>query len=244
MIRAGSSFQSSPAHSRTKNTSAAFSTIRPGCLKTTGEIYELAQAFNNTTASLGRLAEERKEIDSAKTEFLSITSHELRSPMTPMKAQLQMLEEGYFGKLNDKQKESLGIIIRNADRLDNIIVDFLEISRIEAARLKFNFKETDIAQTVQDTTKFMGAFAKEKNIDLITNIDKLPIIEVDPDRVSQVLRNLINNAIKFSNDKSKIKINAELINEYILFSIRDYGCGLSSDNTTKQSTRFYRNTCD
>jgi signal transduction histidine kinase len=209
-------------------------------IKTNDEIYELAQAFNKTTASLGRLEEERKEIDSAKTEFLSITSHELRSPMTPMKAQLQMLEEGYFGALNKKQKESLGIIIRNADRLDNIIVDFLEVSRIEAARLKFNFKDTDMAQTVQDNVKFMEGFAKEKNIDLITNIDKLPIIEVDPDRVSQVLRNLINNAIKFSNDKSKIKINAELINEYILFSIRDYGCGLSSDNQIRVFEPFYQ----
>jgi len=209
-------------------------------IKTNDEIYELAQAFNKTTASLGRLEEERKEIDSAKTEFLSITSHELRSPMTPMKAQLQMLEEGYFGALNKKQKESLGIIIRNADRLDNIIVDFLEVSRIEAARLKFNFKDTDMAQTAQDTVKFMEGFAKEKNIDLITNIDKLPIIEVDPDRISQVLRNLINNAIKFSNDKSKIKINAELINEYILFSIRDYGCGLSSDNQIRVFEPFYQ----
>lgn len=209
-------------------------------IKTNDEIYELAQAFNKTTASLGRLEEERKEIDSAKTEFLSITSHELRSPMTPMKAQLQMLEEGYFGALNKKQKESLGIVIRNADRLDNIIVDFLEVSRIEAARLKFNFKDTDMAQTVQDNVKFMEGFAKEKNIDLITNIDKLPIIEVDPDRVSQVLRNLINNAIKFSNDKSKIKINAELINEYILFSIRDYGCGLSSDNQIRVFEPFYQ----
>ncbi len=209
-------------------------------IKTTDEIYELAQAFNKTTASLGRLEEERKEIDSAKTEFLSITSHELRSPMTPMKAQLQMLEEGYFGKLNAKQKESLGVVIRNADRLDNIIVDFLEISRIEAARLKFNFKDTDIAQAVQDTAKFMEAFAKEKNIDLITNIDKLPIIEVDPDRVSQVLRNLINNAIKFSKDKSKIEINADLTNQYILFSIRDYGCGLSSDNQIRVFEPFYQ----
>lgn len=209
-------------------------------IKTNDEIFELAQAFNKTTASLAKLEEERREIDSAKTEFLSITSHELRSPMTPMKAQLQMLEEGYFGKLNDKQKESLKIIIRNADRLDNIIVDFLEISRIEAARLKFNFKETDIAETVQDTVKFMDAFAKEKNITLLTNIDKIPIIEVDSDRVSQVLRNLVNNAIKFSNEKNKIEINAEVKNDYVLFSVRDYGCGLSLDNQIRVFEPFYQ----
>ena len=209
-------------------------------IKTHDEIEELAQAFNRTTAALGRLEEERKEIDSAKTEFLSITSHELRSPMTPMKAQLQMLEEEYFGKLKKKQKDSLGIIVRNADRLDNIIVDFLDISRIEAARLKFNFQQTDITQTVKDITKFMEAFAKEKNIELIVNADKLPIIEVDPDRLSQVLRNLINNAIKFSYENSKVEIAAELKKEYIIFSVRDYGCGLSPENQIRIFEPFYQ----
>jgi len=209
-------------------------------IKTDDEISELGNAFNLTSAALGKLEKERKEIDNAKTEFLSITSHELRSPMTPMKAQLQMLQEGYFGKLNKKQKESLEIITRNSDRLDNIIVDFLEISRIEAARLKFNFKRTDILQIVDETIKFMDGFAKEKNIKLLVNIEKIPMIDVDPDRLSQVLRNLINNAIKFSEKNSKIEVDAKLNGEYILFSVRDYGCGLSSDNQIRVFEPFYQ----
>jgi signal transduction histidine kinase len=209
-------------------------------ITTNDEIAQLGHAFNITTAALSKLEAERKEIDSAKTEFLSITSHELRSPMTPMKAQLQMLQEGYFGKLNKKQLESLNVIIRNADRLDNIIVDFLEVSRIEAARLKFNFKQTDIAQTVKDIVKFMEGFAKEKNIKLELKLGKLPIIEADSDRVTQVLRNLIHNAIKFSKEDSKITISAELINNNILFCIRDYGCGLSHDNQIRVFEPFYQ----
>ena len=160
-------------------------------IKTHDEIEELGRAFNRTTVALGRMAEERKEIDSAKSEFLSITSHELRSPMTPMKAQLQMLQNEYFGKLTNAQKDSLNIVLRNADRLDKIIVDFLEISRIEAARLKFVFKETNLEEIVQEVVDFMKGSAKEKNVKLKVNMKKLPIIEVDPDRVSQVLRNLI-----------------------------------------------------
>jgi signal transduction histidine kinase len=209
-------------------------------IKTDDEIAELGNAFNLTTAALGRLEQERKEIDNAKTEFLSITSHELRSPMTPMKAQLQMLQEGYFGKLNKKQKESLKIITRNSDRLDNIIVDFLEISRIEAARLKFNFKETDIAQIIDETTKFMEGFAKEKNIKLVVNVDKIPMIEVDPDRLSQVLRNLVGNAIKFSEENSKIKIDAKLQKDQLLFSVRDYGCGMNCENQIRVFEPFYQ----
>ena len=209
-------------------------------IKTCDEIEELAHAFNKTTASQANLQEERKEIDSAKTEFLSITSHELRSPMTPMKAQLQMLMEGYFGKLTKKQKDSLDIVIRNADRLDRIIVDFLDISRIEAARLKFNFQETDIVELIRSMSTFMEAYAKEKNLTLVVNVDKLPITEVDPDRLSQVLRNLINNAIKFSPENGNIEISATLDRDYIRFSVRDHGCGLTSENQIRIFEPFYQ----
>ncbi len=209
-------------------------------IKTNDEIEELGHAFNLTTATLANMEQERKEIDNAKTEFLSITSHELRSPMTPMKAQLQMLKEGYFGKLSKKQKESLSVIIRNADRLDNIIADFLEISRIEAARLKFDFRETDIKHLIKDTTVFMRGFANEKNITLVEDIKELPKIQADPDRISQVLRNLINNAIKFSEENNIVEVSAELKNGYIQFSVRDYGCGLSSENQIRIFEPFYQ----
>ncbi len=209
-------------------------------INTGDEIQKLAEAFNKTSDALSRLEAQRKELDTAKTDFLSITSHELRSPMTPMKAQLQMLHDEYFGKLTKKQKESLEIITRNADRLDKIIVDFLEISRIEAARLKFNFRKTDIVDTIRDTVKFMQGFANEKNIEFDLDIDKIPKIEADPDRISQVLRNLINNAIKFSKEKSKIKVAAKLKDDYIEFSVRDYGCGLSHPNQIRIFEPFYQ----
>ncbi len=209
-------------------------------IKTADELEQLGRAFNSTTEALSRMDEERRQIDHAKTEFLSITSHELRTPMTPMKAQLQMLENEYFGKLSKQQKDSLEVVLRNADRLDKIIVDFLEISRIEAARLKFVFKETDLHAVLQETVQFMSGFAKEKNIDLVIDTQKLPIIEVDPDRLSQILRNLISNAIKFSNENSKIIIHAEKQDDHILFSIKDFGAGLTPENQIQVFEPFYQ----
>lgn len=72
-----------------------------------------------------------------------------------MKAQLQMLEQGYFGKLTASQQDSVRMVLRNADRLDTIIADFLEISRIEAARLKFTFQTCNLAETVKETATYM-----------------------------------------------------------------------------------------
>jgi len=209
-------------------------------IHTNDEIEKLGHAINKTTIALSRMDDERRQIDKAKSEFLSITSHELRTPITPMKAQLQMLENGYFGKLMDKQKESIGIILRNAERLDRIIEDFLEVSRIEAARLKFVFRKTDLTDTITDTITFLEGFAKEKNIKLIINTTNLPIIQVDPDRVSQVLRNLTHNAIKFSKNDSKIEIAAETKKDYVLFSVKDYGVGMTSEDKLRVFEPFYQ----
>ena len=209
-------------------------------IKTNDELEQLGNAFNKTAEALSRMDEERSQVDKAKSEFLSITSHELRTPITPMKAQLQMLENEYFGKLTNKQKESIKIIIRNADRLNKIIEDFLEISRIEAARLKFVFKETNIKETINETVEFMTGFAKEKNIKLVVNTGKLPVIEVDPDRIIQVLRNLIHNAIKFSHPDSTIEIGAVAKDDHILFSVTDHGVGMTPEDQIQVFEPFYQ----
>ena len=209
-------------------------------IKTNDELEELGEAFNKTSEVLGRMDEERKQLDHAKTEFLSITSHELRSPMTPMKAQLQMLLEGYFGNLNEKQKKAAEIVLRNTSRLDNIIVDFLEISRIEAARLKFKFVKTNLAAPAKLLADEMKGFMPEKNIEIVLKIGKLPVIEVDPDRAMQVLRNLINNAKKFSPKNSKIVVSTELENNMIKFGVKDQGIGISVENQTQIFEPFYQ----
>ncbi len=209
-------------------------------IKTGDELEDLGNSFNKTIMVLENLDKEHKQIDKAKTEFLSITSHELRSPMTPMRAQLQMLMGEYFGKLNQKQKDSLNIVLRNTERLDNIIIDFLEISRIEAARLKFNFKKTDLTKTINQLVKEMQGFMPEKKIRIITKMDKLPIIEVDPDRVSQVLRNLINNAKKFSKPGTTIEISAKLMENSIQFSVKDQGIGIEQEEQIRIFEPFFQ----
>jgi len=209
-------------------------------IETEDEIAQLGNAINKGVLALGKMEEERKQLDRAKSEFLSMISHELRTPITPMMAQLQMLQEEYFGILSDKQKESLKIIIRNAQRLNKIVEDFLEISRIETARLKFNFKRTNLKDIINETIGFMNAFAKGKNIQLMVNADDLPIIEVDPDRVSQVLRNLIHNAIKYSKNYGKVEISAIPKQDHILFSVKDCGVGMTPVDQIRVFEPFFQ----
>ncbi len=209
-------------------------------IKSGDELEQLGKTIDKVIEVLKNRDLEHRQLDHAKTEFLSITSHELRSPMTPMKAQLQMLLEGYFGKLNKKQKESIDIVLRNTTRLDKIILDFLEISRIEAARLKFRFVKAQLKEYIERLVEEMKGFMPEKNIEIITGIGKLPVIEVDPDRVMQILRNLINNAKKFSPDGSKIFLDAKLKDKMIVFSVRDQGIGISPQNQKRIFEPFFQ----
>ncbi len=209
-------------------------------IRTRDELGQLGVAFNKTIEKLDSLKKEQNELENAKTRFISITSHELRSPMTPLKAQLQMLGEEYFGKLNTKQKESITTVLRNANRLDKIIVDFLEVSRIEAARLKFVFKKLSLTNSINELIKFMGGFMPEKKIKIMSDVRNLPIIEVDPDRVNQVLRNLINNAIKFSPEGGTVKVTAKKKLDHILFSVEDQGIGVKQEDTGRIFEPFYQ----
>ncbi|KYK30541.1 MAG: hypothetical protein AYK22_03460 [Thermoplasmatales archaeon SG8-52-3] len=209
-------------------------------ITTNDELGELSRAFNKSAIALGLMDEEHKQLEKTKSEFFSMTSHELRTPITPLKVQLQMMYKQYYGKLTTKQRETLMNILKNTERLNKIIEDFLEISRIESARLKFIFKKTDIRETVYETMNLMEGFAKEKNIQFKTEFGKLPTIDADPDRVSQVLKNIIHNAIKFSPRDGKIEISAQLKKEFIQFSIKDYGRGMSPKDQIRVFEPFYQ----
>lgn len=209
-------------------------------IKTGDEIERLGDAFNRTTAALGRLDQEHKELEKAKTELLSITSHELRSPMTPMKAQLEMVLGNYFGKINKKQRESLEIVLRNTKSLDGMIQDFLELSRIEAARLNFKFVKTGLRAYIRQVINEMEGYLPEKKIKITLRLQKIPAFEMDPDRVMQILRNLLNNAKKFSPPGRRVFVEAKMQGKEILFSVRDKGIGISPENQKRLFEPFFQ----
>lgn len=146
--------------------------------------------------------------------------------MTPMRRQLEMLNQGYFGELNPKQKEAADIVLKNSYKLDKIISDFLEVSRIEAGRLKFICVKTNLASHIKEVITEMKDLVPEKKIKIIEDIWKLPNISIDSDRLCQILRILISNAIKFSPKNTQIIVGVKLSDGKILFSIKDEGIGI------------------
>ena len=182
-----------------------------------------------------------RKMDKLKTDFLNVTSHELRSPMTAMKGYIQMLISEVLGTLSEEQKNALEVILRNTNRLDHLVQDILDTSRLESGTMKFIPSNADIGAMITDIIETMQLSADIKQIKLDALIEKnLPSLIIDAERIKQVFDNIINNAIKFSSCGSKIFIRAKKEDEYIQFEIQDFGKGIPENKKEKIFETFYQ----
>ncbi|HBU08543.1 MAG TPA: hypothetical protein DEA99_04990, partial [Candidatus Omnitrophica bacterium] len=150
-----------------------------------------------------------REIEQMKSDFVSLVSHELRTPLVAIKGAADNLLDGLAGELNDIQKDCLVLSKRNIDRLNRLISDLLDISRIEAGKIQLNKQPADAASIVRDVLGLFQASAKEKNIALESLLpEELPLVAIDSDKINQVLTNLVGNALKFTPAQGKIIIKA------------------------------------
>ena len=182
-----------------------------------------------------------QKLDKIKSNFLNITSHELRTPMSAIKGYIQMILKGNLGIINDEQKHSLEIILRNSNRLDRLIQDILDISRLESGTMKFVTNKIDVIKMVKEVAETMQASADLKRIKIKAEMGiDVPELTIDKDRISQVFINLLNNAIKFSPDGSMIHIKARKEKEDVLFEVQDYGRGIPEEHHKKIFQTFYQ----
>jgi signal transduction histidine kinase len=182
-----------------------------------------------------------KKLDKIKSNFLNITSHELRTPISAIKGYIQMILKEKLGEINDEQKKSLEIALRNANRLDNLIQDLLDISRLDSGRMKFIPEKTNINNMIKETVETMKTLADKKQIKINTMIDQnLPDLTIDGERIKQVIINLLNNAIKFSPNSSTIKIYVRKKQDEILVEIEDLGRGIPENQKDNIFDAFYQ----
>ncbi|MFA5755414.1 MAG: HAMP domain-containing sensor histidine kinase, partial [Candidatus Paceibacterota bacterium] len=182
-----------------------------------------------------------KEVDKMKDEFISMASHELRTPVTVIKGYAEMMLEEEGKSLTKEGQEYLSIINTSTERLGDLIEDLLNVSRIEQGRLKIETKESDIQPIIEEVVKEMSIQAKQKNLDLIFEINNniKDSIKIDEDRFKQVLINIIGNSIKYTNEGS-IEIKALNKNDKLVITIKDTGIGMSAKEREHLFEKFYR----
>ena len=186
-----------------------------------------------------RKAEEKaNEAVKIKSEFTSMVSHELRTPLTAIKEGIAIVLDGSAGSVNDEQKDFLDTAKRNVDRLARLINDVLDFQKLEAGRVDFNIEKDDLNEIVRNVQKEMGYLTKQKGLDFILNLDeKLPKASFDRDKIVQVLANLINNAVKFT-DKGSITITTDREGNAVRVSVKDTGTGIAKEDMPKLFHKF------
>lgn len=155
---------------------------------------------------------ERERVAKLKDEFISTVSHELRTPLAIVKCAVENMREGVAGPLSEKQDKVVKIASSNVDRLTRLIDDILDLSRLEAGAIKLSSTECLVQDLIQDTVKRFGLLAKEHHFELMADVDSKDMrVEIDVDKISQVLDNLLGNAFRFT--QSKITLRARLLDQ-------------------------------
>lgn len=210
-------------------------------MKTGDEFEQLGRAFNimaarvhrnheimkdkiaAATSELSQANRELKKVDKLKTEFIADMSHELRSPVTAVQGGLDYLKR----KITEEENQTyLTIIDNNLLRLTHLISDMLELTRIKAGKITWNFEQNDIVELIREVTEILSLKAREKAIAFDFHCQDRVWAEMDSERIEQVLVNLIENAIKFSDRNSKIAIKTSLEDQWVRVSVRDFGISI------------------
>ncbi|MBL7208730.1 MAG: PAS domain S-box protein [Dehalococcoidia bacterium] len=184
---------------------------------------------------------ELAKVDQMKTEFVSTVSHELRTPLTSIKGYVDLVVDGEAGEITEMQRNFLGIVQSNTDRLVGLINDLLDISRIESGRLELNITTVPLDQVIREVAVSLHNQIEEKKLSLELAPPQGPIqVRGDRARITQVLTNLLSNAYKFTPEGGKINVSAKVTDSQVQVDVADTGTGISAQDRKKLFTRFFR----
>ncbi|MCU6433729.1 PAS domain-containing protein [Undibacterium sp. Jales W-56] len=182
---------------------------------------------------------ERKRIELMKSEFVATVSHELRTPLTSINGALRLIGAGLAGDISKKTQDLVDIATRNSERLLRLINDILDMEKIESGNMEFTIHPVNLISLIQESVASTMSFAEQHHIRLLfQSVEPEFIAQVDKDRLSQVITNLISNAIKFSHSGGEVRISIEHRNQAVRISISDRGCGIPRDFYDKIFQKF------
>lgn len=182
-----------------------------------------------------------KELDFAKTNFIATISHELKTPISTIKASLQLLENKGTGSLNEEQKELIGSIKDDSNRLLKITSELLNLSQVETGNIQLSIQQSDPSKILQYAIEAVKVQADQKGIKLeIKTEQNLPSVKSDPEKTAWVLINFLTNAIRYSPEKSPIVIEVKKDTDRVVFSVKDFGQGIEAKYKDKIFTRYFQ----
>lgn len=188
-----------------------------------------------------RLYEEVRRADQAKSEFVSFVAHELGTPMTSIRCHTDLLVKGAFDPLTPQQEKSIHTIRSNAIRMQILVSDLQDVSRIETGQMWLEVKPTDLADTLEDALQATRGQIEARSQHLTLEVPEgLPLVHADPARLTQILINLLSNAYKYTSDGGHIRVRAWPQDGYVYCAVSDSGIGISAEDQMRLFTKFFR----
>ncbi len=205
---------------------------------TKDELGDLASSFNNMAKSL-------KELDTLKSDFIAVASHELKTPLAAMLEATRLLKEPDIGKLNQRQSKLVEVLNTSMERFKALIEELLDLSKMQAGLLNLNRKDVLVQEFIDTVHENVATLLAAKNLKLmVKNTDKKISINIDRKRMERVLLNLLDNAITFSPQDSTIKIDVRKTTSkkrtYVQIAVIDQGPGLESHEQSRVFEKFYQ----
>ncbi len=200
-------------------------------------LFEAARAKNEELELLNKKLLAMYEV---QKEFTSTVSHELRTPLASIKTAVDILKSGTPGEMTADQKNILEKADRNVSRLKNLINDVLDLSKIESGMMDLNFEKHNINDVIEEVVDLQEAVARQKGLTLKKEMDDtIPLLYFDRNRIIQVLNNLVNNAIKFTNEGGVVVLSARKKEQnHIVVSVKDTGIGIKTEDIPRVFEKF------
>jgi len=202
---------------------------------------KLEKEIEKATKELREAYEELKKLDKAKSEFISIASHQLRTPLTAVKGYLSMILEGSYGKIPEKTQRPMENVYQSNERLIKLVNDILNVTRIETGGLEMKFEKSSLEEVINTVVEELKGTADQKGIFLKFEKPKepLPKILIDKDKIRQVILNVIDNAIRYTN-KGGVTIKCKMQNAKCKIEVSDTGEGMTKEELSKLFESFSR----
>ncbi len=191
------------------------------------QILKLNQQLGNTTRELQKSNAELARLNKMKNEFLGIATHDLRNPLGLIMTFSEFLIDETGDQLSEEHNYYLQKIHSSCDYMKQLVDDYLDVAKIESGKIELNLQHRNIATIVKQVISVANLQSKKKSIELHVEQDQdIPPVELDPEKVEQVLRNIITNAIEHSNEHSSINLRTYLLKDTIRIEVEDHGVGI------------------
>jgi signal transduction histidine kinase len=183
---------------------------------------------------------QQRELDRLKDDFVATVSHELRTPLTSMMGFLEMIREGEAGDLTEEQRRFLAIVYRSSERLQRLVGDLLFVARLDANGLQMHFAGVDLSDVVRENVESTSALARSRTIELVSELEQVPPVMADRERLAQLVTNLLSNAIKFTPDGGSVTVRTFVDGNAAVVEVEDTGIGIPAGEQGRLFQRFFR----